>query len=79
VAQKFKLSISSLHHLLKKNENVSYRQYVEKIKMQTAMNLLETGSMRIKEAMYAAGYTNRKTFNRAFKKTFLHPPTYFTK
>jgi AraC-like DNA-binding protein len=79
VAQKFKLSISSLHHLLKKNENVSYRQYVEKIKMQTAMNLLETGSMRIKEAMYATGYTNRKTFNRVFKKNFQHPPTYFTK
>jgi AraC-like DNA-binding protein len=79
VARKFKLSISSFHHLFKKYENLPYRQYVEKIKMQTAMELLQTESIRVKEVMYATGYSNRKTFNRAFKKMFQHSPAYFAK
>jgi len=79
VARKFKLSISSFHHLFKKYENLPYRQYVEKIKMQTAMELLQTESIRVKEAMYATGYTNRATFNNAFKKRFRHTPAHFKK
>jgi AraC-like DNA-binding protein len=79
VARKFKLSVSSLHHLFKKYENLPYRQYVEKIKMQTAMELLQTPGIRIKETMYVTGYSNRKTFTRVFKRTFQHSPTYFAK
>lgn len=79
VAEKFKLSISSFHHLFKKYQGQPYRKYLEEIRINKAFNLLKTEGIRIKEVMYATGYKNRSTFNNAFKKRFKHPPGYFKK
>lgn len=79
VAQKFKLSISSFHHIFKKYQGQSYRKYLEEIRINKASDLLQTEGIRIKEVMYATGYKNRTTFNNAFKKRFKQPPSYFKK
>ena len=79
VAKKFRLSISSLHHLFKKHQGQSYRQYLETIRMNKAWALLQTQGISIKEVMYACGYKNRNTFNNAFKKRFRFPPGHFKK
>jgi AraC-like DNA-binding protein len=79
VAQKFKLSIYSFHHLFKKYQGMPYGRYVEELRMQKAFELIQEEGMRIKEIMYATGYTHRSTFNAAFKKRYRHPPNYFRK
>ena len=79
VAEKFKLSISSFHHLFKKYHGQPYRKYLEEIRINKASELLHTEGIRIKEVMYTTGYKNRATFNNAFKKKFKHPPGYFKK
>ena len=78
VAAKFQLSVSSLQHIFKKDQQQSYRQYVENLRMIKAMHLLKEGKW-VKEVINATGYKNRATFNNAFKKRFKHPPGYFRK
>jgi transcriptional regulator GlxA family with amidase domain len=79
VALQFKMSISSLHHLFKKHRQVSYHKYVESLRIEKAMKLLQSNDMSVKEVMYATGYKNRKTFNNAFKKKYKHTPSCFKK
>jgi AraC-like DNA-binding protein len=79
VAKKFELSFSSLHRLFKKHEGQAYHQYLEDIRMKTAFHLITREGKRISEAMYAMGYSNRSTFNAAFKKKFKHYPSHFRK
>jgi len=77
VASQFNMSISSLLHLFNKHQRGSYHRYVESVRIEKAMELLQTKSMTVKEVMYAAGYKNRATFNNAFKKKFKYPASHF--
>src|SRR6185437_6371867 len=79
VAKKFELSVSSLQRLFKKYQGQAYHGYVKDVRMETALFLITKQGKRISEAMYAAGYNNRATFNAAFKKKFKHHPGYFRK
>jgi len=79
IAQKFRLSISAFLHFFKKYHGQPYRAYLEEVRMKKAFELLQNNGMRIKEVMYATGYTNRAAFNKAFKKRYKHAPGYFKK
>ena len=79
VAAKFELSVSSLQHLFKKYQGQSYHQYSEKIRLERAFDLINKKDKRIKEILNETGYSNRSTFNIAFKKRFRYPPRYFRK
>jgi AraC-like DNA-binding protein len=79
VAKKFELSVSSIQRLFKKYQGQAYHRYVKDVRMETALYLITKEGKRISEAMYAAGYNNRPTFNGAFKKKFKHHPGYFRK
>ncbi|MEO8111302.1 MAG: AraC family transcriptional regulator [Ginsengibacter sp.] len=79
VAKKFRISLSSFHHLFKKYQGQSYHKYLEEIRMNKALALLQTEGIRIKEVMYATGYRNRSTFGNAFRKKFKNAPGYFKK
>ena len=79
VAEKFELSVSSLQRLFKKYHGQAYHQYLEDVRMGTALYLITKEGKRINEAMYATGYNNRSTFNEAFKRKFKHQPRHFRK
>ena len=79
VAEKFKLSTSTLGHIFKKHTGRSYHQYVQEMRMNKAFELITREGQRIQEAMYATGYKYRSSFNKAFKKRFQHAPGYFQK
>ena len=79
VSKRFELSISSLQSLFKKYQGQSFHQYVQNSRLNKAFDLITKEGKRINEAMYAAGYKNRDTFNTAFKKKFKYPPGNFRK
>ena len=76
VSQKFRVSISTLHHSFKKYLLQSYHRYVERVRMHKALEMIQSGK-RIREIMSATGYKSRTTFYKAFKRTFEHAPGIF--
>jgi AraC family transcriptional regulator, regulatory protein of adaptative response / methylphosphotriester-DNA alkyltransferase methyltransferase len=79
VAEHFMLSISSLQLLFKKYYGQSYHRCLEEIRIQKAFDLISNEGKRVQEAMYATGYKHKSTFNKAFRKIFLHSPGYYKK
>ena len=78
VSEKLKLNQFTLQHIFKEQEKETYRVYVERIRMEKALQLLKEGQW-VKEVIDATGYKNRGTFNRAFKKRFQLSPNFFKK
>ena len=78
VAEKFGLNKITLRHVFKKEQQESYRNYVERKRMEKALQLLKEGKW-VKEVMYATGYSNWNTFDKAFKRRYTHPPAFFKK
>jgi AraC-like DNA-binding protein len=78
VAEKSGMNKTTFRHVFKKEQQESYQEYVERMRMVKALQLLKEGKW-IKEVMPATGYKNRGTFNNAFKKAFKHPAGYFKK
>ena len=78
VCEKINLNQFTLRHIFKEQQKETYREYVERIRMEKALHLLEEGKW-VKEVMYITGYKNRGTFNLAFKKKYKHPPGFFKK
>lgn len=79
VARQFRIGRTTLEQLFREFNHTSYRQYVEEIRLTTAFRLLQEPHATVKEVMYACGYTNRTTFNNAFKKKYGYSPGYFRK
>jgi len=78
VCEKFNLNKFTLQHIFKEQQKETYREYVERMRMEKAFHLLEEGKW-VNEAMDLTGYKNRGTFNLAFKKKYKHPPGFFKK
>jgi AraC-like DNA-binding protein len=78
IAQKFGFNESTLRYLFQSEEDESFHDYVERMRMAKALQLLSEGKW-VKEAMREVGYSNRGTFNNAFKRRFKHTPGSFKK
>jgi two-component system response regulator YesN len=78
VCEKFNLNKFTLQHIFKEQEKETYRDYVERLRMERAFQLLEEGKW-VKEVIPAVGYKNKCTFNNAFKKRFKHSARFFKK
>jgi YesN/AraC family two-component response regulator len=57
-----------LSKLFKKQEKDNFKDYVIKIRMEKAKQLLSCKNLSIKQAAYAVGYPDANYFSRAFKK-----------
>jgi YesN/AraC family two-component response regulator len=77
ILQQFSFNLSTLERIFKKHTGQPYKQYVERVRMEKARNLLVKERCMVKEAMYATGYKNRGTFRNAFKKIYGVPPIRF--
>ena len=78
VAGKFGLKESTLRHLFQKQEMESFHDYVERMRITKALQLLREGKW-VKEVIPETGYKNRGTFNNAFKKRYKQTPGFFKK
>jgi AraC-like DNA-binding protein len=78
VASRMKLTSYTLQTIFKKCEGETFHKYVERVKMQKALELLAEGKW-VKEIMAYTGYKHRATFDKAFKRRYKVPAAYFKK
>ena len=71
------MSYTYFSSLFKKETGMTFSQYVTKVKMEKAMELLNEYSYKINEIASVVGYDNPKHFSRAFKSYFGITPSEF--
>jgi transcriptional regulator GlxA family with amidase domain len=74
-ARRLQLSSSRFEHLFKDGTGISPSKYITQQRLQRARWLLETTNLSIKEVMFTSGITDRRIFNRQFRKRFGKTPT----
>ena len=72
-------SYSTLQRKFKRLLGEGVIEYIIKLRMLKALELLSLGNLSIKEIAYNCGYNDEKYFSRQFKKTFGYPPKDFNK
>jgi AraC-like DNA-binding protein len=78
ICQKLDMNQYTLQHIFKEQQQETYHKYVERIRMNKALQLLKQGKW-VKEVMPATGYHNWSTFEKAFKRRFKYAPVFFKK
>lgn len=68
-------STSSLQRLFLKHFGISPKQYVIKLRMNKALELLIEDGLSVREISLACGFEDEKYFSRAFKKKYGYPPS----
>lgn len=72
------VSETYFRRLFKQTLGVSPNAFIRTMKIDTAISLLESGELSIKEAAFAAGFNDAKYFSREFKKAKgVSPANYF--
>ena len=71
------LSVSTLQRAFQKRFGMSPKQYLLRLRMSRALELLAEGRYSVKEIAFRCGFTDEKYFSRAFRKKYGHPPSYF--
>lgn len=74
----FHMSRSSLQRRFLKYFGISAKEYVQKLRMNRALELLIEGKYSVKESASLCGFEDEKYFSRVFKKKFGYPPIVFS-
>jgi transcriptional regulator GlxA family with amidase domain len=74
LANSVKLSTSRLRHLFKDETGLTPAQYLKRLRLEHARELMEKSFLRLKEVMPLVGITDESHFVRDFKKTHGLPP-----
>lgn len=69
------ISVSSLQRAFQENIGISPKQYLIKLRMNKALELLTENDISIREVSFACGFADEKYFSRAFKKKYGYPPS----
>ena len=69
------MSPSGLQRVFLQHFGMSPKQYVIKLRMHKALQLLVENSLSVKEVAFACGFTDEKYFSRAFKEKYGYPPS----
>jgi AraC-like DNA-binding protein len=77
VADKLKLSPAYLGRTFKTNELISIGDYINEIRLEASMELLNDHNLTIKEIMEKCGFSSQSNFFRLFKNKFGVPPKEF--
>ncbi len=79
-AEKYHYSVEHLSRIFKESTGESFTAYVVGIKMQKAAELMDRGSVSLKEIACRVGYTDYYQFSKIFKKHIgLSPKEYKTR
>lgn len=74
LASSVDLSTSRLRHLFKDETGLTPAQYLKRLRLERARELMEESFLRLKEVMPQVGITDESHFVRDFKKTHGLPP-----
>ena len=72
---RYYISISSLQRAFAKHFAMSPKQYLIRIRMNRALELLAKNEISVKEIAFDCGFSDEKYFSRAFKKRYGYPPS----
>lgn len=68
------MSVSSFHNHFKNITSYSPLQYIKKIRLNKAKDLIEQKNLQVNNTAYAVGYESASQFSRDFKTYFGYPP-----
>ena len=74
LASSVELSASRLRHLFKDETGLTPAQYLKRLRLERARELMEGSFLRLKEVMPQVGINDESHFVRDFKKTHGLPP-----
>ena len=77
IARNANVTPNYLSAIFKKEEGISTKQYLVKIRMEKALNFLKAGIFKIKEVSEMVGYANQLHFSSEFKKYYGKSPIYY--
>lgn len=77
LALKFGLSDRRLSALIREETGLSFPDYLEKTRVDRALELLQGSRKTIEEIALAVGYASDKSFRRAFKRRTGQSPSAF--
>jgi YesN/AraC family two-component response regulator len=78
IAQHVSVSSFYLSRVFSKKEGMTYKDYLIKLRMEKAKQLLGEGKKAIKEISIEVGYADQNYFSRAFKKYYHKSPLEFS-
>ena len=70
------ISASSLQRAFNAHFGISPKQYLLKLRMNRALELLAEKELSVKEIAFACGFKDEKYFSRAFKNKYGYPPSH---
>ncbi|MCM0649502.1 response regulator [Clostridium swellfunianum] len=79
VAKEVYLSESYLSRKLKKVKGISFVEYITRLRMKKAMELLKDPSIKINDIAKRVGYPDYRYFSQTFKKYYGYSPSEFIK
>lgn len=65
--------------LFKKHMNCSFNEYLNRLRLKYACNMLSSSNMSIREIAFSSGYSSVEYFTSTFKKTMLMTPNEYRK
>ena len=68
LAEKFHISVPYLSKIFKEHVETNFMDFLIKVRIEKAMELLANSNIKINEVAQEVGYTNSHSFIRAFKK-----------
>ncbi|ADG92824.1 transcriptional regulator, AraC family [Arcobacter nitrofigilis DSM 7299] len=74
LAKKEEMSVASFHNHFKKITAYTPYQYIKKIRLNKAENLISQKNISVNEAAVTVGYETASQFSKEFKKYFGYPP-----
>jgi AraC-like DNA-binding protein len=75
VSSHFNLSEGYFSHLFKEQSNINFTDYLEKVRMDHAYELLQNKDISVNEIAELVGYNSAQSFRRAFKRISGVSPT----
>ena len=74
LADKMNMSRSNLHRRIKRTTGNSVSQYLRKVRLHNAMELLKDHNLNVSEVAFAVGFGSVNYFSKCFKDYFGYPP-----
>lgn len=74
LAEKLKISRTSLHRKLRAHTDQSATEFIRYVRLKKALKLLKSGNYSIDEVSYAVGFNTPSYFSQSFKKQFGKSP-----
>lgn len=75
IAEMFFFSRRTIIRVFKEETGLTMQQYIEKSKLEYALNLLKTSPLSVKEIARLSGYPDQNYFSRVFQNYFGCPPS----